>query len=143
MFAGQQVVSTMEDIQRLLAGWFQESSTEVPLPAAAELQKASAIPAVQDSQPAVAGPSNTGQAQATAAAQTALTTTGCPVAAAARTASASAASSDLASNYNLNIGYKRVPGTTRMEPHLAAVVVAVAAYSHVSPASTYDLRHAA
>jgi hypothetical protein len=139
MFAGQPVVSTMEDVQRLLAGWYEESLVEVPLPAAPQPQEVIATPASddQDSPLAASGLTNTWRRvpAKTAVAGGGQTTEGSQLAAAAGTAAAAVTGSiEPAFNYNLTIGYKRVPGTTRMEPRLAAVVVTLAAYSHVSPA---------
>jgi len=124
-----------------VSGWYEESLVdEVPLPAAAQPQEVIATLASddQDSPLAASGLTNTWRhaSAKTAVAGRAQTTEGSQLAAAAGTTAAGVVTGSIepAFNYNLTIGYKRVPGTSRMEPRLAAVVVTLAAYSHVSPA---------
>jgi hypothetical protein len=156
MFAGQQCVPSFEDIQRLLMGWF-DAATNARREAAERQQQqrqqqqqqqrraaAAAAAAVGSQPPSVAGLSTAGagaaglagHSQGAAAApatqpQPPLQPLGASGGGTALPNNPSAALPPGIATYNLGMSSKAA-AWFRLEPDLAAVVVAVAAYSRVS-----------
>eukprot|EP00879_Flechtneria_rotunda_P009276 GHRR01009711.1.p1 GENE.GHRR01009711.1~~GHRR01009711.1.p1 ORF type:complete len:399 (+),score=130.90 GHRR01009711.1:1416-2612(+) len=124
MFAGHPVVSTMDDVQRLLAGWYDAS---------AALDKA--VNPLSAGTVAHSGNGVTGAKATFSAAscggedhhQSGIVQRG------------TLAGAEHFSNYNLTLlGLSGAKATTRLQPQLAAVVIVIAAYSHVSPSGLLD-----
>jgi len=117
MFAGQPTVPTFEDIQRILLGWYDATVAQGSTPAAAV---------------ATDGPSAQQASQCQAAEPTPATQSG-----SGQRLEAGFASDT--SNYSLLLlGSSAAPGSYRLEPQLAAVVLAVTAYSRCSPTALLD-----
>lgn len=117
MFAGQPTVPTFEDIQRILLGWYDATVAQDSTPgatAAAEVPAAQRASQYQAAEPNPGPQPGPGQPlQAGFAVDT--------------------------SNYSLLLlGSSAAAGSYRLEPQLAAVVLAVAAYSRCSPTALLD-----